>query len=199
VYDRIELGRIVRLQVQTSSLKAGPPKGRYYDPAPIRDVDWLELTTDGAVTIIDGERVVDVHNAVHPATKNRDGINPLSIGFTSHYDRMRQRFDDHLVNGIAGENILVETSQSVEFNQAQGGFVIEGEDGRRIDLGTVSIAHPCVEFSRFALNDRAAAPLIVSGALGFLDNGLRGFYASVTSSEPLRVQPGDRVFAKYSG
>jgi hypothetical protein len=199
VYDRIELGRIVRLQVQTSSLKAGPPKGRYYDPTPIREVDWLELTSDGAVAIIDGERVIDVHNASHPDTKNRDGINPLSIGFTSHYDRMRERFDVHLVNGIAGENILVETSQSVEFNQARAGFVIEGDDGRRIDLGTVSIAHPCVEFSRFALNDRAAAPLIVSGALGFLDNGLRGFYASVASSEPLRVQPGDRVFAKYSG
>ena len=199
MYDRIELGRICRLQVQTSSLKAGPPKGRYYDPAPLRQVDQLELTTDGAVTIIDSERIIDVHNATHPATKNRDGINPISIGFTSHYDRMRDRFDQHLVNGIAGENILVEANDPLGFDRARGGFVIEGEDGRRIELGSVSIAHPCVEFSRFALNDRAAAPLVVSGALGFLDNGVRGFYVSVASSAPLRVEVGDRVFAKYSG
>jgi hypothetical protein len=199
VYDRIELGRICRLQVQTSSLKAGPPKGRYYDPSPLRQVDQLELTTDGAVTTIDGERIVDVHNASHPETKNRHGINPLSIGFTSHYDRMRERFDLHLVNGIAGENMLVEASSPVGFDQARGGFVIEGDDGRRIELGSVSIAHPCVEFSRFALDDRAAAPLVVSGALGFLDNGVRGFYVSVAASEPLRVEVGDRVYAKYSG
>jgi hypothetical protein len=199
VYDRIELGRICRLQIQTSSLKAGPPKGRYYDPAPLRQVDRLELTTDGAVTTIDGERIIDVHNSTHPETKNRHGINPLSIGFTSHYNRMRERFDQHLVNGIAGENILVETNDPVGFERARGGFVIEGDDGRRIELGSVSIAHPCVEFSRFALNDRAAAPLVVSAALGFLDNGVRGFYVSVASSEPLRIDVGDRVFAKYSG
>ena len=199
MYDRIELGRICRLQVQTSSLKAGPPKGKYYDPAPLRQVDWLELTTDGAVATIDSERISDVHNATHPETKNRHGINPLSIGFTSHYNRMRERFDQHLNNGIAGENILVETNDPFGFDRARGGFVIEGDDGRRIELDSVSIAHPCVEFSRFALNDRAAAPLVVSGALGFLDNGLRGFYVSVASSEPLRVEVGDRVFAKYSG
>ena len=199
MYDRQELGRICRLQVQTSSLKAGPPRGRYYDPEPIRNATSLELTADGAVAIIDGECVVDVHNASHPETKNRQGINPLSIGFTSHYDQMREHFDQHLVNGIAGENMLVETTRSVDFHQARAGFVIEGEDGRRIELGSVNIAHPCVEFSRFALNDRAAAPLIVSAALGFLDNGLRGYYTSVATHEPLRVEVGDRVFAIYQG
>jgi len=199
VYDRIELGRIVRLQIQTSSLKAGPPKGRYYDPEPLREAEWLELTADGAVAVIDGERVVDVHNATHPATKNRDGINPLSIGFTSHYKQMRDLFDQHLINGIAGENILVETTSLVGFNQARGGFVIEGEDGRRIEFGSVSIAHPCVEFSRFALNDRAAAPLVVSKALGQLDSGVRGFYGSVASGEPVRIEIGDRVFAMDLG
>ena len=157
------------------------------------------MTFDGAVATIDGERMIDVHNATHLETKNRNGVNPLSIGFTSHYNLMRERFDQHLVDGIAGENILVEAIDPLGFNQARGGFVVEGDDGRRIELGSVSIAHPCVEFSRFALNDRAAAPLVVSGALGFLDNGVRGFYVSVASSEPLRVEVGDRVFAKYSG
>jgi len=195
VQHRYEIGRIGRVQVQISSLKSGPPNGRYYDPAPLREVEWLEMNHDGVTAIVDGEHVVDVHNATHPATKNRDGINPISIGFTSHYDRMRERFDGHLVNGIAGESILVETDTPVELDIVAGGFTIECADGRSIDLVDVSVAHPCVEFSRFALNDRAAPPLVVSEALRFLDNGLRGYYATVQSTEPIRVEPGDRVFA----
>ncbi len=196
---RYEIGRICRVQVQTSSLKAGPPKGRYYDPAPLCEVKWLDLNHDGVTAAIDGQHVTDVHNATHPATKNRDGINPISIGFTSHYDRMRERFDGHLVNGIAGESILVETSDPIALEMIISGFLIEGNDGRSVELVDVSVAHPCVEFSRFALNDPSAPPQVVSEALRFLDNGLRGYYASVQSAQPLRVESGDRVFAIRHG
>ncbi|HEX5164342.1 MAG TPA: hypothetical protein VFV93_03010 [Thermomicrobiales bacterium] len=193
--ERIEIGPVVRVQVQLSSLKAGPPKGRYFDPAPLQQAEWLDLTSDGATTEHGGECAIDVHNSTHPATKNRDGINPISIGFTSHYQRMRERFDTHLTNGIAGENILVETDEMITLGELADGLVIEGGDGRQIELSRVSVAHPCVEFSRFALGDRSAPPLAVSEALRFLDNGLRGFYVAVESSRPLRVAPGDRVFA----
>jgi len=193
--DRIELGRIVRLQIQTASLKSGPPKCRHYDPAPLRVAGWLEMIRDGAVAVVDGETTVDVHNAVHAATKNRSGINPISIGFRSHYERMRERFDAHLVDGIAGENILVDSEDVIELDRLGGGLTIEGDDGRRVELFGISVAHPCVEFSRYALDDRAASPLLVSDALRFLDNGMRGYCASVASVQPLRVKIGDRVYA----
>ena len=193
--DRREIGRVVRLQVQTSSLKAGPPKGRYYDPAPLREVDWLDLDDNGAVSVINGERVIDVHNASHPETKNREGINPISVGFTSHDDRMRAYFEHDLANGIAGENILVESDDVVTLDESDGWLSIEGSDGRLIELTRVSVAHPCVEFSRFALGDPAAHPQAVSATLRFLDNGMRGYYVAVTSTTPQRVQRGDRIFA----
>jgi hypothetical protein len=195
VSERIELGPIVRVQVQLSSLKAGPPKARYFDPTPLQQAKWLDLTIDGATTEHAGQSAVDVHNATHPVTKNRNGINPLSIGFTSHYERMRDRFDAHLINGIAGENLLVETEELLTLDALSDGLLIETCTGRQIALTRVSVAHPCVEFSRFALDDCAAPPRAVSEALRFLDGGMRGFYVSVESRQPMRVAPGDRVFA----
>jgi hypothetical protein len=158
-------------------------------------VESLTLCHDGVTAAVDVDQVIDIHNASHPATKNRDGINLISLGFTSHYDRMRERFDNHLVNGIAGENILVATDSPIAFDDVADGFVIEGDDGQRIELVDVSVAHPCVEFSRFALDDLTAPPKVVSEALRFLDNGLRGYYAALRSAQPHSVKPGDRVFA----
>src|SRR5690606_22763681 len=143
--------------------------------------------------MLDGRRVVDVHNATHPQSKNRDGINAISFGFTGHYQRMRQAFDGHLVNGIAGENILIEYDERVELDDVSNGLAILGDDGRRIELVEISVAHPCVEFSRYALNDPAADPKAVSTALRFLDNGMRGYYAAVTSTVPRLIEPGNRV------
>lgn len=189
----VEIGRVVRLQIQRNSLKAGERPAQYYDPAPIQPVESFLVTANG-VTIDDPDgEVLDVHHALHPQTKNRTLTNSVSIGFTSHYARMRARFGLHLHNGIAGENILVETSRDFDLAGVEHGFVIEGTDGRRVPLGMVSIAHPCVEFSRFALDDRQADPRVVSDVLRFLDNGVRGFYALVDSETPLRVEVGDRV------
>lgn len=188
-----ELGRVVRLQIQSSSLKLGPPKGRYYDPAPLREVEVLDLDTHGVSAHLNGCHVIDVHNALHPDTKNRNGINAISFGFTGHYQRMRDEFAGHLVNGIAGENILIETDELVELEAVRAGVVILGAEGRRIELVDISVAHPCVEFSRYALADPVAEPRTVSTALRFLENGMRGYYAAVVTTKPLRIEPGDRV------
>lgn len=193
--DRREIGRVVRVQVQLSSLKAVSSKGRYYDPTPLHEVEWLNLDGNGATALIGGEPVLDVHNSNHPTSKNHSGINDVSVGFTSHYERMRDRFDAHLVNGIAGENILIETDDVISLDAVSGGLVIEGDDGRRVELTDISVAHPCAEFSRFALNDLDAPPMKVSETLRFLENGLRGYYASVETDRPLRVELGDRVYA----
>jgi hypothetical protein len=73
--------------------------------------------------------------------------------------------------------------------------VIETLDGGVIELSALSVAHPCVEFSRFAMGDLAAPAIDVSDTLRFLDDGVRGFYARVDSVRPLRAKVGNRVFA----
>jgi hypothetical protein len=173
------LGRIVRLQVQESSLKMGEAPRRWYDPSPIMEVPDLRLTADGVVAVPEGDEViVDVHNRLHPASKNR-GKNGVSIGFVSHYDAMRERFGGHMVDGIAGENILVEIDRMVDHAEIAKGLEIRLAGGERIELADVIVAAPCVEFARFALQfPREARPdRTVTEAVKFLDDGMRGFYA----------------------
>jgi hypothetical protein len=188
-----EIGKIVRLQIQTASLKVGE-RPRRYDPAPIQAVPELALAPEGVFAVDDAGRVtLDVHNAEHPASKNRMD-NGVSLGFTSHYLTMRERFGDHLADGIAGENILIATDRAFAEAELTAGVVIVGEDGRRIALRDVIVAAPCVEFSRFALRfpDDARPDATVTDALKFLHNGTRGFYASY-EGEPAVVRVGDRV------
>jgi hypothetical protein len=189
------IGTIVRLQVQESSLKVGD-KPRRYDPAPIRSVPTLSVSSAGVVGLAEnGESIVDVHNNDHPASKNRRGENGISIGFTGHYRVMRQRFGQHLADGIAGENILIEADRQFQEEELAVGVVVEGAAGKRLELRPVIVAAPCVEFSRYALQfpDDARPDTTVTEALRFLDAGMRGFYATY-DSEPAMVEVGARVF-----
>jgi hypothetical protein len=173
------LGRIVRLQVQESSLKMGDAPRRWYDPSPILAVPKLRLSPDGVAGVLeDDAEVVDVHNRRHPASKNR-GDNGVSIGFVSHYDAMRGRFGEHMVDGISGENILVEIDRMVDAREMATGLKIRTSGGEEINLSEVIVAAPCVEFSRFALQfPRDARPdRSVTEAVQFLHEGMRGFYA----------------------
>lgn len=193
----LPIGAIVRLQLQRSSLKLGATGARYFDPSPILPLDALYATSDGVQADSAGD-LLDVHNARHPNSKNVRGINAISVGFTSHYGRIRERYGPHVTDGIAGENVLVETSAPVALEDISGGLRIEGADGRVIELASVVVAHPCVEFSRFVLDDPFAPPAAVTPVLQFLDEGVRGFYAAVGSDEPRRIQLGDRVYGKGS-
>jgi hypothetical protein len=192
--DWRELGRIVGLQIQRSSLKVGPRGDRYFDPAPLLAVEALYVTRTG-VTVDPLGAQLDVHNELHPASKNVSGKNDISIGFTSHYATMRSRFGARIRDGIAGENILVACEQPIALDDLTGGILIVGDDGRRLELGHALVAHPCVEFSRYVLDDLQAPATLVSETLKFLDGGTRGFYAVVEGSDPARVAIGDRVFA----
>jgi hypothetical protein len=189
------IGTIVRMQVQESSLKVGD-KPRRYDPAPIQSVPALSVSSAGVVGLAEnGQSIVDVHNHDHPASKNRRGENGISIGFTGHYRVMRQRFGQHLADGIAGENILIEADRQFQEEELAGGVVVEGTGGRRLELRPVIVAAPCVEFSRYALKfpDGARPDATVTEALRFLDAGMRGFYATY-EGEPAVVEVGARVF-----
>lgn len=189
------IGPIVRLQVQASSLKMGERLRRWYDPAPIRAVPRLRVDMDGVIGVAaDGATILDVHNRTHPATKNREE-NDLSFGFTGHYAAMRARFGDHLVDGIAGENILVAADRIFTEAEFAAGVGIEAVDGGLVRLAQVIDAEPCVEFSRFSLGyDRdAPADSTVTTALTFLRRGTRGFYATY-DGEPTTIAVGAGVF-----
>lgn len=192
------LGTVVRLQVQLDSIKTGTRPLQTYTPYPnLTSVPMLRLTADGVEGVsAEGETLPDVHNRTHPHSKFR-GDNGISIGFTGHYASMRDRLSDHLTDGIAGENMLVDHDGVVSLEMIAHGVVIEGNDCR-FEIGPWDIAHPCAPFSKFCLGrpgdskpDRA-----VTETLQFLENGTRGFvavYGDEMGQAEIRV--GDQVYA----
>jgi hypothetical protein len=192
----LPLGKIVRLQIQRSPLKVGEKPNRVYDPAPILAVDELTLTPQGALARLpDGSALLDVHHADHPQTRNSDGLNALSVGFTSHYAAIRARYGDHLADGCAGENILVEADGGVDFGMIAGGIAIQAA-GALVWLRVNKVAAPCREFSGYVLSGPGAAAL--KEALQFLNDGMRGFYCGLDQTLPATVAVGDPVFVPQS-
>lgn len=187
-----ELGRIVRLQVQRSSLKTGEKPARIYDPARLLTVGHLAIGPDGVLgQSTDGAWVVDVHHRAHPQTKNEDGVHGVSLGFTSHYAAMRDRFGDRVTLGCAGENIVVETERRITFEDLEHGVALVGEDGRELArLDVLQVAHPCRPFSGWALGGMVESD-VLKETLQFLDGGMRGFYCHGVAAGIVAV--GDRV------
>jgi hypothetical protein len=171
-----ELGRLVRLQVQRTTLKTGVKPERRYDPAPLLAVERLALSPDGALGAADGAWVVDVHHRAHPHTKNDDGRNGVSVGFTGHYAAMRERFGERLTLGCAGENLIAETPFPLRYEDVAQGFAIVGPDGaERARLRVLQVAHPCRPFTGWALGGMVETS-VLKEHLQFLDDGMRGFY-----------------------
>lgn len=187
------LGRIVRLQIQTTALKIGAGPHETYDPGALLSVEALTLTPDGAEARLPEGPVLDVHHARHPETRQNDGENALSVGFTAHYARMRERFGEHVALGCAGENVIIDAAQSVTPEWAVGGFVIETAAGVRARLGSVLVAAPCRPFTRYLLQQSSEPDRLKEG-LQFLDGGLRGFYVALHQAEPAVVSVGDTVY-----
>lgn len=192
------IGQVKQVQIQRDPLKRGDKPHRYYDPAPLLVVERLLLTPQGVIGVTAvGEELTDVHHAAHPQSRNA-GINGISLGFTSHYRAMREEFGAHLTDGLAGENILVETTE--EFSRAiPGGRVAiqARESGGLVYLEHVAVAAPCVEFSHFALNElMPVSAATLREALTFLDHGRRGFYATFSGEEPFVMRAGDILFVE---
>ena len=192
----IPLGKIIRLQVQTSSLKVGTGANQRYDRRPIESLPYLDLD-DGGVTGIGrfGQRLADVHHRDHPDSKHRNGVNGISIGFTGHYVAMRERFGPHLVEGAAAESILIEYDGIVSESELTGGVFVETTNGKTAYLESIIVAHPCAPFSRWALQfpDNAFPDRTITEALQFLDNGMRGFYCRYTG-HPVRIALGTQTY-----
>ena len=193
-----ELGRIVRLQVQRDSIKNGVKPFEVYTPVPnLVSVRSLHLTADGVEGIDEsGTRLPDVHNATHPASKFR-GDNGVSIGFTGHYTSMRDRFGDHMTDGIAGENITVAFNKNVSLEMIENGIVIVGAQGE-IRIAPWVILTPCNPFAKFCLKLPAETKpdRTVTEALQFLMNGMRGFSAVYDADMPqANIRIDDVVYA----
>ncbi len=171
------IGTVARLQIQRSSLKTGEKPDRVYDPAPLLPVSRLAVTPDGVLGAgPDGGWIVDVHHRAHPETKNEDGLHGVSVGFTSHYAAMRDRFGDRIVIGCAGENVIVATDRTFTYDDLAGGVAIVAADGpERVRLRVLQVAHPCRPFTGWASGGRVESD-VLKAHLQFLDGGTRGFY-----------------------
>ena len=145
------IGTVVRLQVQESSLKVGT-KPRRYDPAPIRSVPALSLSPAGVVGLRrergDHRRRAPPRppGLQEPRRRERDLAwlhgplpSPCESGSVSIFRRYcRGEHPDRGRSAVSAADLA-------------GGVVIEGADGRRLELQSVIVAAPCVEFARYAL------------------------------------------------
>lgn len=195
-----KIGTVKFVQIQREPLKLvqNPDAGyddRIYRTSPIEKVTRLQLTEQGIVGINNyGQALTDVHNETHPETRYR-GDNKISFGFTQHYERMRGRFGDHIKDGFAGENIIVDADVDMKNLNHKQRFFFK-HDETLIELKNVIPAPPCRPFSVFCLIVPQCAEDI-KGALQFLSNGTRGYYAELVASDTAYfVQAGDELLVE---
>jgi MOSC domain-containing protein YiiM len=161
-------------------------------------VDRLRIGVRGIeATLAGGERVLDIHHLDHPG-KAYDDDDLVCVGFSAHYDAMRGEFGEHMVDGIAGENIIIEYADEVWPEDLGESLAIEDQDtGEIAVLNAVSFAAPCVEFSRFCVqhpHDELSAGRL-GETLRVLGRGRRGVLLVLDDRhEQVTVRPGDRVF-----
>lgn len=195
------LGMVSLVQLQPSGLiieAPQPPPRYFYDASRRVEVDRLEITPRGIQAILPtGEQVLDIHHLDHPDKAYEDD-DLVCVGFTAHYDAMRAEFGEHMVDGIAGENIIIDHPDEVWPGDLGEVLAIENQDtGEVATLEMVSFAEPCVEFSRFcARRQHDEIPAHRLGEiLRFLGNGRRGFLLVLDDAlDVVTVRPGDRVF-----
>src|SRR5260370_22387303 len=94
---------------------------------------------------------------------------------------MRARFGQHLIDGCAGENILVDTERPFTLTDLEKGLAIQNPDtGQIVYLAQLKPAAPSVEFSPYAPNFGMPLPAHeLQPALHFLHNGRRAFHATL--------------------
>ena len=189
------LGTVVRLQVQRSRLKPGPKGQRAYDPSPLLEVDAVEVGPRG---LIAPDGALDVHHADHPDSRNVRLVNGLSVLTQAHYGQLRARFGAHVVDGAAGESLLLDTDGPLQEADLAGPLLLDtvgpdGMPGQALELTDGQAAPPCVEFSRWVLGRAPGSPVdeAVQDAMTFLQDGRRGFY--LTAHGTGRVVAGARL------
>jgi hypothetical protein len=198
-----DLGIVKLVQLQPNGLIIEKPPGYFYDESRRMEVDQLIINSKGIeATTHDGEHVLDIHHLDHP-DKKYDDDDLVCIGFTAHYDKMRERFGEHMVYGSAGENIIIEFPDEIWLDDLGDQIGIENQEtGQLLILHQVQIAAPCEEFSHFAAQsqqERLAANEL-KDILSFLNNGRRGFLLVLGKGQKSGVvKPGDKVYSVGAG
>ncbi len=197
-----QLGEVTLVQLQPQGLiidaVGETPTGLFYDASRRVEVDRLEITTRGIeASLPGGEQVLDIHHLDHP-DKAYGNDDLVCIGFTSHYDAMRTEYGEHIVNGVAGENILIDCPKEMWPDDLDRLLAIENQDtGQLATLNLVKFATPCVEFSQFCIQrQREEIPTDrMREVLRFLGRGRRGFLLVLEAGlDAVIVRPGDKVF-----
>ncbi len=168
---------IVRLQVQRYPMKAGRAPLRYYEPAALVSVQRLLAGPSGVRGITaDGEKVLDVHHQNHPQCRDRRGNAGIVFMGTGDYVALRDRYGNHLVDGIAAETVLLDAPEGFARRELPGTVTVNTASGP-LTLRDVRVADPCVEFSRFCLGQEASRDVggDVRSAMVLLDGGARGY------------------------
>ena len=184
---------MVRLQVQRSRLKPGPATTRVYDPAPLLEVEALEVGPRGVVGQTADGPVLDVHHADHPDTRNRRLANGLSLLPRARLRRPARRATARTSSTASPARACCSTPPARGPGPtSRGALWLETVDGDLLELSGTGRRPPCVEFSRFCLG-LAPGPVgpDVRQALVDLDGGARGFYAEVSGTG--RVERGARL------
>ncbi len=195
-----KIGTVKFVQIQREPLKLiqNPDIGyddRIYRTEPIQQIEQLKLTEHGIIGIDKKEKeLIDVHNENHPQSRYRGG-NKISFGFIQQYERMRYRFDEHIKDGYAGENIIIDAEIDILNLKTNRRFFFK-HDETLIELKNVIPAPPCRPFSIFCAKEEVHGKNL-KAALQFLDNGTRGYYAELVANESLCfVQAGDELLVE---
>jgi len=191
-----EIGIIKFVQIQQESLKELLADGtQKYNPTPLLKLSKIRLTAEGVIGITDqNDEIIDVHHMHHSNSRYR-GDNPISIGFSSHYDKMRAEMGEHLKDGIAGESIIVECNPLYTVDTIGNCIAIKSHiNGQLIHLNEIIPIPPCEPFSRFA-RAKDLIPAETKSTLQFLSGGTRGFYMKLEDTpDNTIIQAGDSVY-----
>lgn len=198
IENRKYLGTVKLVQLQPNGLIIEKSSGYFYDETRRVEVDQLLINKKGIeATTPNGVHVLDIHHLDHP-DKEYDDDDLVCIGFTSHYDKMRERFGDHMVYGSAGENIIIEYSDEIWLDDLGDKLAIENhQTGQMLILEQIQVAAPCEEFSHFAAQkqDERLPPRDLKEILKFLSDGRRGFLMVLPRGQGEgSVRPGDKVY-----
>jgi hypothetical protein len=185
--------RIVRLQVQRGPVKIGKAPLRSYEPQALVPVARIKADPRGVHGITDdGEEVLDVHHQDHPQSRDRKGRAGILLMGTGDYIALRARYGDHLVDGIAGETILLDAPDGLAARDLPTTVTVTTASGP-VHLNDVRAADPCVEFSRFCWR-QPPSPVVddlIRQTLIDLDGGARGYRAIASTQASIAV--GDLV------
>jgi len=176
--------RIVRLQVQRGPVKVGKAPLRNYEPAALVSVQSLLAGPQGVHGVAAaGEVIMDVHHTAHPQSRDRKGRAGVLFMGTGDYAALRERYGEHLVDGIAGETVLLDAPEGLAGRPIPNTVIVRTAVGP-LELRGVRVAEPCVEFSRYCLRQEPSRVVddAVRKTLIDLDGGARG-YRSIAAAE----------------